>query len=154
ATAAQIQGVAIPTPGIVLSPSDHGTFELLAQGSIDLTFGYPQNTSTPLADSRPMISAGPSLMDAAFDPFRPNSGGDESSTRAILAHANDLAEGLDTTARIYAATGDITATGSYGRRSLASTDNVYQRIEINRPAKVYAGRDLKDLNLIVQNIHT
>ncbi|MFK4497503.1 hypothetical protein ABIF86_001794 [Bradyrhizobium japonicum] len=144
---------AVPAPGIVLSPSEHGTFNLLAQGSIDLTFGYPQ-TSTSQSISRPLISAGPSLIDAAFDPFRPNSGNDESSSRAILAHENDVADGLDTTARIYAATGDIKATGSYGKRTTSSTENVYQRIEINRPTSIYAGRDIVDLNIIVQNIHT
>lgn len=144
---------AVPAPGIVLSPSEHGTFNLLAQGSIDLTFGYPQ-TSTSQSISRPLISAGPSLIDAAFDPFRPNSGNDESSSRAILAHENDVADGFDTTARIYAATGDIKATGSYGKRTTSSTENVYQRIEINRPTSIYAGRDIVDLNIIVQNIHT
>ncbi|WP_445221044.1 filamentous hemagglutinin family protein [Bradyrhizobium sp. Pa8] len=143
----------VPTPGIVLSPSEHGTFNLLAQGSIDLTFGYPQ-TSTQQLISRPLISAGPSLIDAAFDPFRPNSGNDEASSRAILAHENDVADGLDTTARIYAATGDIKATGSYGQRTTSSSENVYQRIEINRPTSIYAGRDIVDLNVIVQNIHT
>lgn len=143
----------VPAPGIVLSPSAHGTFNLLAQGSIDLTFGYPQ-TSTPQSISRPLISAGPSLIDAAFDPFRPNSGNDEASSRAILAHENDVADGFDTTARIYAATGDIKATGSYGKRTASSSENVYQRIEINRPTSIYAGRDIIDLNVIVQNIHT
>lgn len=146
-------GASVPAPGIVLSPSEHGTFNLLAQGSIDLTFGYPQ-TSTPQSISRPLISAGPSLIDAAFDPFRPNSGNDEASSRAILAHENDVADGLDTTARIYAATGDITGTGAYGNRTRGDNLSVYQHIEINRPTKVYAGRDLKDLNIIVQNIHT
>lgn len=148
-------GGTIPAPGIVLSPSDHGTFNLLAQDSIDLTFGYPR-TSTPQSISRPFISAGASLIDAGFDPFRPNSGNDESSSRAILAHANDVSEGLDTTALIYAATGDITATGNYGRRNINSSpdEKVYQRIEINRPASIYAGRDIVDLNIIVQNIHT
>lgn len=143
----------VPAPGIVLSPSAHGTFNLLAQGSIDLTFGYPQ-TSTSQSISRPLISAGPSLIDAAFDPFRPNSGNDEASSRAILAHESDVADGLDTIARIYAATGDITGTGAYGNRTRGDNLSVYQHIEINRPTKVYAGRDLKDLNIIVQNIHT
>lgn len=152
--AAQLTGSNVPMPGIVLSPSDHGTFNLLAQGSIDLTFGFPTDAKVlPSGTPRPFISAGPSLMDAAFDPFRPNSGNDDPSSRAILAHENDVIAGLDTTARIYAATGDITATGSYGKRA-SSTEIVYQRIEINRPAKVYAGRDLIDLNIIVQNIHT
>ncbi|WP_441259177.1 filamentous hemagglutinin family protein [Bradyrhizobium sp. 521_C7_N1_3] len=144
---------AVPAPGIVLSPSEHGTFNLLAQGSIDLTFGYPQ-TSAAQSISRPLISAGPSLIDAAFDPFRPNSGNDEASSRAILAHENDVADGLDTTARIYAVTGDIKVTGSYGKRTTSSSENVYQRIEINRPTSIYAGRDIVDLNVIVQNIHT
>lgn len=143
----------VPAPGIVLSPSEHGTFNLLAQGGIDLTFGYPQ-TSTPQLISRPLISAGPSLIDAAFDPFRPNSGNHEASSRAILAHEDDVADGLDTTARIYAATGDIKATASYGKRTASSSENVYQRIEINRPTSIYAGRDIIDLNVIVQNIHT
>lgn len=154
-TAIPKPGSDVPMPGIVLSPSDHGTFNLLAQGSIDLTFGFPTDAKLlPSGTPRPFISAGPSLIDAAFDPFRPNSGNDDPSSRAILAHENDAAAGLDTTARIYAATGDITATGSYGSRVPKDGLNVYQRIEINRPAKIYAGHDLKDINIIVQNIHT
>jgi filamentous hemagglutinin family protein len=152
-----VPGSNVPMPGIVLSPSEHGTFNLLAQGSIDLTFGYQTDTTTLLSGTpRPFISAGPSLIDAAFDPFRPNSGYDDPSSRAILAHANDVAAGLDTTARIYAATGDITATGGYGKRTRSSpiSEEVYQHIEIDRPTKVFAGHDLIDLNIIVQNIHT
>lgn len=153
----RVAGSNVPMPGIVLSPSEHGTFDLLAQGSVDLTFGYPTDTRTLFSGTpRPFISAGPSLIDAAFDSFRPNSGYDEPSSRAILAHADDVAAGIDTIARIYAATGDITATGSYGRRTSSSPTNekIYQHIEINRPTKVVAGRDLIDLNIIVQNIHT
>lgn len=149
----KVAGSTLQMPGIVLSPSLHGSFELLAQGSIDLTFGYPTD-GTVLGNPRPFISAGPSLIDAAFDPFRPNSGNNERFSRAILAHESDVADGLDTIARIYAATGDITGTGHYGNRTPGDNLNVYQHIEINRPTKVYAGRDLKDLNIIVQNIHT
>lgn len=141
----------IPNPGIVLSASDHGTFDLLAGGRIDLTFGYPKQTSGPLEAPRPAISAGPALFDAAFDPYRPNSGYRESSSRAVLAHADD--NGLDTTARIYAASGDIIATGTFGQRVFGDGLNVYQRIEINRPASIYAGGNIVDLNVIVQNIH-
>lgn len=149
----KVAGSTLQMPGIVLSPSLHGSYELLAQGSIDLTFGYPTD-GTELGNPRPFISAGPSLIDAAFDPFRPNSGNNERFSRAILAHESDVADGLDAIARIYAATGDITGTGHYGNRTPGDNLNVYQHIEINRPTKVYAGRDLKDLNIIVQNIHT
>nr|WP_246563558.1 filamentous haemagglutinin family protein [Bradyrhizobium liaoningense] len=149
----KVAGAGILVPGIVLSPSEHGTFNLLAQGSIDLTFGYPADTTTPQKIARPIISAGPSLIDAAFDPYRPNSGNGASSSRAILAHERDDADGLDTTARIYAMTGDIKATGTYGARNSSRPERLYQRIEINRPASIYAGRDIVDLNIIVQNIH-
>ncbi|MBR0964138.1 filamentous hemagglutinin family protein [Bradyrhizobium diazoefficiens] len=152
-----VPGFVIPAPGIVLSASDHGTFDLLAAGNIDLTFGYPQQSSSLLETPRPVISAGPALFDAAFDPYRPNSGNSESSSRAVLAHADDAAEGRDTTARIYAASGNITATGRFGLRTSNETLNVdpqvYQRIEINRPASIYAGGKIVDLNIIVQNIH-
>lgn len=149
----KVAGATLQMPGIVLSPSLHGTFELLAQGSIDLTFGYPTD-GTVLNKPRPFISAGPSLIDAAFDPFRPNSGNDDSFSHAILAHESDVADGLDTIARIYAATGDIRGTGAYGNRTPRDNLSVYQHIEINRPTKIYAGRDVIDLNIIVQNIHT
>lgn len=143
----------IPMAGIVLSPSEHGTFELMAQDSIDLTFGYPNTTKVFDSVSRPYISAGASLIDAAFDPFQPNNGFDGSFSAAVLAHKDDVAQGINSIARIYAATGDITATGSYGRRTTSDTNPVYQRIEINRPTKVFAGRDIVDLNIIIQNIH-
>jgi filamentous hemagglutinin family protein len=151
----QTRGVSIPMPGIVLSQSDHGTFELLAQDNVDLTFGYPQTPQTLLnglnGTPRPYISAGPSLIDTAFDPFQPDSGNTGAFAGAILAHADDPAP-LDTTARIYAATGDITGTGSYGPRFKGDTFTGYLRAEINRPTKVFAGQDIVDLNLIVQNI--
>jgi filamentous hemagglutinin family protein len=147
-----VSGSLVRTPGMMLSASDHGTFALLAEGDIDLTFGYPKQSSDPLERSpRPLISAGPALFDVAFDPYRPNSGYGESSSRAVLAHADD--EGLDTTARIYAATGTITATGTFGERTKGDVLKVYQHIEINRPASIYAGGNIVDLNLIVQNIH-
>ncbi|KAA5603712.1 hypothetical protein F1193_00920 [Blastochloris sulfoviridis] len=145
-------------PGITLSPSLHGTFQLLAEGSVDLTGGYEANSST----NRPSFSAGPSLLNAAFNPYRPNAWyGVESSdeegyggafSRAVLAHADDGA--ADTTARIYAVTGDIIGVGDVtiytGTDKRAYTR--IKRIEINRPTKIYAGRDIVDLNLIVQNI--
>jgi len=149
----QAKAVSIPMPGIVLSESDHGTFDLLAQDNVDLTFGYPQNTlllsntNTP----RPYISAGPSLIETAFDPFQPDSGYTGSFAGAKLAHADDGGQ-TDTTARIYAATGDITGTGSYGPRWFHDSFTGYVRTEINRPANIYAGQDIVDLNLIVQNI--
>ncbi|MFB9261985.1 filamentous hemagglutinin family protein [Bradyrhizobium erythrophlei] len=156
ATGAQIPRprALFPTPGIVLSSSEHGTFQLMAQGSVDLSFGYPRNTSTLFDNTqRPYISAGPSLIDSAFDPFQPNNGFAGSTSGTVLAHQDDAAQGIDTVARIYAATGDITATGSYGKRTTSDDNPGYQHIEINRPTRVYAGRDVIDLNVIVQNIH-
>jgi filamentous hemagglutinin family protein len=150
-----IAKASFPAPGIVLSPSEHGTFELMAQGSVDLSFGYPKNSSATYdAVPRPYISAGASLIDAAFDPLQPNKGFDGSFSAALLAHQDDVALGIDTIARVYAATGDITATGSYGKRTTSDSNPGYQHIEINRPARVAAGRDIVDLNVVVQNIHT
>jgi hypothetical protein len=148
-------GSSVPMPGIVLSQSEHGTFNLLAQGSIDLTFGYPNDEPLYQTTPRPFISVGPALIDTAFDPYQPNSGFNGAFNGAILAHQDDASMGIDTMARIYAVTGDITATGGYGRRTLSSPqgEKVYQHIEINRPTKVRAGRDIVDLNIIVQNIH-
>ncbi|NJL07245.1 MAG: filamentous hemagglutinin family protein [Methylacidiphilales bacterium] len=143
------------TPGIVLSPSLDGTFQLLAEGSIDLTGGYEVGSRSP----RPYFSAGPSLLDTAFNPFRPNAwdgaeSADESYdtpfSRAVLAHQDDGDK--DTLARIYAVTGDIIGVGSVTTNTAGTVVTGYTRIEINRPTKVYAGRDIIDLNIIVQNI--
>lgn len=139
-------------PGMVLSGSETGAFQLLASGSIDLTFDYDPNKQL-----RPYISAGPALLDKAFDPFRPNAwygthsedpsyGGGFSSV--VLAHQNDA-----NIARIVAQTGNIVA----GGRTEANDSNAVTalvRIEINRPVEVYAGGDITDLNLIVQNIRS
>lgn len=137
-------------PGIVLTGSENGRFELLAQGSIDLTGGY-----TNLATAAPSISAGPSLLDTAFDPYQPNNGMTGASSSALLAHRNDH----DTNpARIYAVSGDISAVAT--TTSLIPTGSIvssatpvdYSRVELNRPAKIYAGRDILNLNLIAQNV--
>ena len=141
-----------PQPGMVLSASESGQFQLLASGSIDLTFDYDPNKQP-----RPYISAGPALLDKAFDPFRPNAwygthAGDASYgggfSSVVLAHQND-----DNVARIVAQTGNIVA----GGRTVVNDNNVVKelvRVEINRPTEVYAGGDITDLNLIVQNIRS
>lgn len=139
-------------PGIHLSASPNGVFELLAAGSVDLTGGYtsdlrllPNNIPTV-----PTFSAGPALFDAAFDPYRPNSGFAQPLNRPTLAHST-VSE--DEIARIYAVTGNITAVGSYASKANnIDAFNLYRRVEINRPSVVRAGKDIVDLNLIVQNI--
>lgn len=135
-------------PGMLLSGSEHGDFQLLAEGSIDLTYGV-----VPTGQLKPYFSAGPALLDKAFDPFRPNAWygthSDDASyagafTSAVLAHQND-----DAIARIVAATGNIVGSG----RTLGSgTSADLTRVQINRPTEVYAGGNITDLNLIVQNI--
>jgi hypothetical protein len=116
-------------PGIVLSGSEAGTFQLLAQGNIDLTGGLP---ATTVNKPFPIFSAGPALLDAAFNPFQPNNGFDGPSSAPVLAQKQNTVD-----AQIYAVTGSITGAGG---------------IQINRPAKVFAGRDIVDLNLTVENI--
>lgn len=136
-------------PGIVLTGSENGRFELLAQGSIDLTGGY-----TNLANNAPSISAGPSLLDTAFDPYQPNNGMTGASSSALLAHRDDH----DTNpARIYAVSGSISAVATTKSNIpsgpiTSATVTDYVRVELNRPAKIYAGRDILNLNMIAQNI--
>jgi filamentous hemagglutinin family protein len=139
-------------PGMILTGSEQGDFQFVAGGSIDLTFGSASNT---LGSGKPVISAGPALLDKAFDPFRPNAwygthlddptyAGAFSS--AVLAHQDEA-----DIARIIAATGDIVGRGGV-TVSLTNAVTSINRIEINRPTEVYAGGDITDLNLIVQNI--
>lgn len=138
-------------PGIVLTGSERGGFELLAQGSVDLTGGFVLAASNTLA---PAISAGPSLLETAFDPYQPNNGMTGAFASSLLAHQDDH----DTNpARIYAVTGDISAVAtttsiiSSGKITSATVVD-YTRVELNRPAKIYAGRDIRNLNLIAQNV--
>ncbi|MFD2183682.1 filamentous haemagglutinin family protein [Rhodoplanes azumiensis] len=149
------------TVGMMLSGSEHGSLRLLADGSIDLTFGYRNGTYNGFAVAGvvapPYVSAGPALLDAAFDPFRPNAWygtrpddptfAGEALSKPVLAHADDAA-----VARIYAVTGDIRAAGATTKVSnLDRTVTGLIRVELNQPAEIYAGRDIVDLNLIVQN---
>lgn len=143
-------GTQNPTlPGIVLTGSENGRFELLAQGSIDLTGGY-----TNLSTNAPSFSAGPSLLDTAFDPYQPNNGMTGASSSALLAHRDDH----DTNpARIYAVSGSISAVATTKSNIpsgpiTSATVTDYVRVELNRPAKIYAGRDILNLNMIAQNI--
>ncbi len=138
-------------PGIHLSQSVDGAFDLLANGSIDLTGGYTQAIAQASAlltvpITVPTFSAGPSLIDAAFDPYHPDSGFSEPLSRPVLAHGPVFDNEI---ARIYAVNGSVTGVGSY---TTASPFVGYRRIEINRPTVVRAGGNIVDLNLIVQNI--
>lgn len=144
-------------PGIVLTGSTTGSFELLAQGSIDLTGGYAFPTGGITSPTNaPSISAGPSLLDAAFDPYQPNNGMTGAFVSSVLAHQGDHDTNL---VRIYAVTGDISAvattTSNVTRTAgkiVSATPTSYTRVELNRPAQIYAGRDILNLNLIAQNV--
>jgi hypothetical protein len=92
-----------------------------------LTNGVPT-----ISTAFPTFSAGPSLLDAGFDPFQPNNGATGAFSKAVLAQRTN-----SSTARIYAVTGSITGAG---------------QVNINRPTTVQAGRDIVDLNLTVENI--
>lgn len=156
-TQAMVGALAGANPGIHLSESVHGAFELLAQGNVDLTGGYTiANAQTNLTPATPVtppsFSAGPSLIDAAFDPYHPNSGFAESFSRPVLAHLPAFDNEI---ARIYALNGNISAVGSFTTVQPSGTQYPfigYRRIEINRPTVVRAGGNIVDLNLIVQNI--
>ena len=153
-TGLQLQGVTFAKmPGIVLSGSEHGDFQIVAQGSVDLTFG-----TSGTSNNKPYISAGPALLDKAFDPFRPDAwygthGGDASYagafSSAVLSHQDD-----DMIARIVAATGDIAARATTTLNTKRDAITGLVRVEINRSTEVYAGGDITDLNLIVQNIRS
>lgn len=147
-----LAGISPSLPGIVLTGSMTGSFELLAQGSIDLTGGYVLST----VKNAPSISAGPSLLDTAFDPYQPNNGMTGAFSSSVLAHQDD--HNINP-ALIYAVSGDISAvattTSSVTRVSgkiVSATPTSYARVELNRPAKIYAGRDILNLNLIAQNV--
>lgn len=151
-----LPAIAGVNPGIHLSQSVAGVFDLLANGSVDLTGGYTADIALANATVRvpvtvPTFSAGPSLIDAAFDPYHPNSGFNEAFSRAVLAQSLVFDKQI---ARIYAANGNITGVGSYTVVSPSTTPAFvgYRRIEINRPTVVRAGGDIVNLNLIVQNI--
>lgn len=149
--ATNVQGLTPAVPGIVLTGSERGTFGLVAQGSVDLTGGFVMFATNTAA---PAISAGPSLLDSAFDPYQPNSGMTGAFASTVLAHQDDH----DTNpARIYAVSGDISAVATTtsivtSGKITAATPIDYSRIELNRPSKIYAGRDILNLNLIAQNI--
>ncbi|WP_426407593.1 filamentous haemagglutinin family protein [Bradyrhizobium ganzhouense] len=140
-------------PGIILTGSERGTFNLQAEGSVDLTGGFVMSGTNTVA---PAISAGPSLLNAAFDPYQPNNGMTGAFSSSVLAHQDDH----DTNpARIYAVTGDISAvattTSNVTRTAgkiVSATPTSYARVELNRPAQIYAGRDILNLNLISQNV--
>lgn len=140
-----------PMYGIVLTGSERGTFQVLAQGSVDLTGGFVMSGTNANA---PAFSAGPSLLDGAFDPYQPNNGMTGAFASSLLAHQGDHDTNL---ARIYAVTGDISAvattTSMIPAGKITSATLVdYTRVELNRPAKIYAGRDILNLNLIAQNV--
>jgi hypothetical protein len=146
-------------PGIVLTGSENGVFELLANGSIDLRGGYINpDTGLPydIGTAAPAISAGPSLLNAAFDPFQPNNGMTGAFGAAVLAHADDHETNP---ARIYALTGDISAVATMSSKVTFANGQIttavvndYTRIELNRPTRIRAGRDIVNLNMIAQNI--
>jgi filamentous hemagglutinin family protein len=150
-------GIDPALPGIVLTGSKTGSFELLAQGSIDLTGGYVLPTSgIAKPTNAPSISAGPALLDTAFDPYQPNNGMTGSFASSVLAHQDDHDRNP---VRIYAVSGDISAvattTSNVDRvlgKIISAMPTSYARVELNRPAEIYAGRDILNLNLIAQNV--
>lgn len=143
--------ITLTMPGIVLTGSERGTFELLAQGSIDLTGGFVLAGTSAAA---PAISAGPSLLDTAFDPYQPNNGMTGAFASSVLAHQDDH---NTNPARIYAVSGNISAVATTKSNIpsgpiTSATPTDYVRVELNRPAKIYAGGDIINLNMIAQNV--
>lgn len=135
----------IATPrDFILEDSDGGGFNLLAEGNLDLTGGTTtsQAGSSNLYLSEGEISAGASLMDAEFNAYEPDDNSVDPQTgdnylvsTPFLTHQDDW--NASQIAHLYAVTGNIEG-GS--------------QVELNRPAEVQAGKDIVDLNIVIQNI--
>ncbi len=132
-----------------LYPSPTGNLNMLADGSIDFS---QQTAGDSNAESFGLIDLSPAAMPS---PLQPSSlgeflGAGSTDTNSFQYHMQDPLHGDDSTpVRIYALNGDIidgtTAPNGFNYLSLA--------IMPSKPALIYAGRDIVNLDFIGQQTH-
>jgi filamentous hemagglutinin family protein len=128
----------IATPrDVVLADTNTGELNLMAYGTLDLTQQIsPANASSQANVDTGIFSAGASLIDTQFDPYEPNNGNNQMFSTPLLTHSGSSWTS-DQVAHLFAATGDILGGA---------------QLELNRPAEIAAGRDIVDLNVVIQNL--
>ena len=131
--------------GLQLAPSNTGTLDLLAYGSLRTNAVSGGRTSNAIEQAE-SISTGPSVVEAAFNPLQPLAGLG-SNSGAVLLHQGD-----PTPDRFYAVTGDIVSgPGAIGISPVAP-GTAPLSWEVNKPAQVHAGQDIIDLPFFGQNL--
>jgi filamentous hemagglutinin family protein len=137
-----------------LAPSNTGTLNLLAEGSLitESPVNY-LNTINNIADSFQAISTGPSLVEATFDAtaalagFGPGAGSAALDLGPLLLHQGDSVPD-----RFYAATGDIISGQGQTTVPAGGVAEYALSWEISKTAQVHAGLDIVDLPFFGQNL--
>ena len=123
-----------------LTASNEGTLSLLAHDTL--------RTHSSTIGTQP-ISAGPSIVEAAFDPtnplgdFGPQPGSVAANLGARLLHIGDSTPDL-----FYAATGDFVS----GLGTGVVTPLRPLSLELNKPARVHAAGDIVDVSFFGENL--
>jgi filamentous hemagglutinin family protein len=150
--AAALRGNVTVANALRLAPSDTGTLNLLAYGSLVTQSATNfQNSVFNVADGFQALSTGPSIVEAAFNPGQPLAGfGPASGSQVLDLGARLLHQGDETPDRFYAATGDITS--GAGLSEAVSQTEFALSWEITKTAQVHAGQDIVDLPFFGLNL--
>ncbi len=153
--AASLSGDVTVANALRLAPSDTGTLNLLAYGSLvtESASNY-QNTIIDVADGFQALSTGPSIVEASFDPGNPLAGFGPAPGAQVLDLGPHLLHAGDTTPDLfYAATGDIQSGEGAAVLNGATPQTEFPLSwEITKVSVVHAGRDIVDLPFFGQNL--
>ncbi len=153
--AASLRGDITVANALRLAPSNTGTLNLLAYGSLTTQSATNyQNLTADVAYGFQALSTGPSVVEQTFNPaaplagFGPAPGASTLDLGPLLLHQGDATPDL-----FYAATGDImSGQGAAGLAAPEGPTEFALSWEVTKTARVHAGQDIIDLPFFGQNL--
>ncbi len=153
--AAALRGDVTVANALRLAPSNTGTLNLLAYGSLVTESANNYQTAIgDVADGFQALSTGPSIVEATFDPTNPLAGFGPAAGAQVLDLGPVLLHVGDTTPdRFYSATGNIISGEGAAALNTATFQTEFPLSwEITKASVIHAGQDIIDLPFFGQNL--